>query len=70
MQRQKRMKRSMCYAKDIFGREDRRLRDLLFSDLDFLRKVKDRTICEERMFRKKEREWGKFRIAPERSVLG
>lgn len=40
----------MCWIQDIFGGEDRRLGDFPFNDLDFLHKVKDRAICEEKGF--------------------
>lgn len=52
------MKRNTWWTKDILGRKDRRLRDFLFSDLDFLRKVKDRTICKEKVFREKNKRIG------------
>ena len=40
----------MCWIQDIFGGEDRRWGDFPFNDLDFLHKVKDRAICEEKGF--------------------
>lgn len=50
----------MCWIQDIFGGEDRRLGDFPFNDLDFLNKVKDRAICEEKGFGdKKKKRMGK-----------
>ena len=50
----------MCWIQDIFSGEDRRLGDFPFNDLDFLNKVKDRAICEEKGFGdKKKKRMGK-----------
>lgn len=54
-QRQKRVKREVCWTKGVLGRQERCLRGFLFNDLDFLRKEKDGTIGEEKGLRDKER---------------
>lgn len=72
MQTQKRMKRKVCSTKDVFGREDWCLWNFLYNDLDFFRKVKARTICEEKGFtdkeKRKEKEWEKFRTTSEKLI--